>query len=179
MKQLATLAVAIGVLVASLPAAAAPISVLFVGNSYTFGRVDPVLSYNAANVRDLTQPQGPLVNGTGGAPFTNLNGTNSYPVDPVTGLAAIDPSTGLPFDSYSPHSQTQEWGGVAGIFKQMTVQAGLDYDVALSTRNAASLRGHLLNSATSNWDLRGNMASQTWGKVVLQEQSDEPLLRQA
>ena len=31
-----------------------PISVLFVGNSYTFGRLDPVLSYNAANVRDLT-----------------------------------------------------------------------------------------------------------------------------
>ena len=182
MKHLATLAVALGALgavVASLPAAAAPISVLFVGNSYTFGRVDPVLSYNAANVRDLTQPQGPLVNGTGGAPFTNLNGTNSSPVDPVTGLAAIDPSTGLPFDSYSPHSQTQEWGGVAGIFKQMTVQAGLDYDVALSTRNAATLRGHLINGAGANWDMRGNMASQTWGKVVLQEQSDEPLLRQA
>ena len=25
---------------------AAPISILFVGNSYTFGRVDPVMSYN-------------------------------------------------------------------------------------------------------------------------------------
>ncbi len=31
-----------------------PISILFVGNSYTFGRVDPVMSYNAANVHDLT-----------------------------------------------------------------------------------------------------------------------------
>src|SRR6185436_8373920 len=30
--------------------------VLFVGNSYTFGRVDPVMSYNAANVADLTYP---------------------------------------------------------------------------------------------------------------------------
>ena len=29
-------------------AAAAPSSVLFVGNSYTFGRVDPVMSYNTA-----------------------------------------------------------------------------------------------------------------------------------
>ncbi|MEO6663109.1 MAG: PEP-CTERM sorting domain-containing protein, partial [Rubrivivax sp.] len=28
------------------------------------------------------------------------------------------------------------------------------------------------------WDLRGNIASQTWGKVVLQEQSDESLPRQ-
>lgn len=37
-------------------ASAAPVSVLFVGNSYTFGRVDPVMSYNTANVRDLTHP---------------------------------------------------------------------------------------------------------------------------
>jgi len=151
---------------------ATPISVLFVGNSYTFARVDPVLTYNAANVRDLTQPQGPLRTDTLGAPFTNLTGTNSYPV------GSINPSTGLPFDSYSPHSQTQGWGGVAGIFKQLTVQAGLDYDVALSTRNAASLRGHMLNTANSNWDMRGNIGSQTWDKVVLQEQSDEPLTRQ-
>src|SRR5438309_2049342 len=28
--------------------------VLFVGNSFTFGRVDPVMSYNTANVTDLT-----------------------------------------------------------------------------------------------------------------------------
>ena len=59
MKCLATLAFAV---VAASPAAAAPISILFVGNSYTFGRLDPVLTYNAANVRDLTKPQGPLVN---------------------------------------------------------------------------------------------------------------------
>ena len=167
-------------LAATLQAEAAPVSVLFVGNSYTFARLDPVLSYNAANVRDLTRPQGPLNGGrdpalafTTGAPFTNLTGTNSYPV------GTINPTNSQPFDSYSPHSQTQGWSGVAGIFKQMTVQAGLDYDVALSTRNAASLRGHFLNTANSNWDLRGNIASQTWGKVVLQEQSDEPLARQS
>lgn len=124
-------------------AAAAPSSVLFVGNSYTFGRVDPVMSYNTANVRDLTA-----------AMFvTNPSGSNAF----------------------EPHP----WGGVAGIFKQFTVQAGLDYDVALSTRNAASLRGHLLNSNPANWDLRGNIGSQTWSQVVLQEQSDEPLTRRA
>ncbi|MDP1535545.1 MAG: hypothetical protein Q8L92_18370, partial [Rubrivivax sp.] len=144
-------------------AATVPISVLFVGNSYTFGRVDPVLSYNAANVRDLTRPQGPLNGGrdpalafTTGAAFTNLTGTNSYPA------GTINAATGLPFTSYSPHTQTQAWGGVPGIFKQMTVQAGLDYDVALSTRNAATLRGHFLNTANSNWNLRGNITSQSW-----------------
>ena len=122
-------------------ALADPVSVLFVGNSYTFGRVDPVMSYNAANVRDLTYPMWQA----------NPVGTNAF----------------------EPHP----WGGVPGIFKQLTMQAGLDYDVALSTRNAASLRGHMLNSNPAAWDLRGNIGSQTWSKVVLQEQSDEPLAR--
>ncbi len=120
---------------------AAPTSILFVGNSFTFGRVDPVLSYNASNVRDMT-----------------------------AAMAATNPTGSRP---YEPHP----WGGVAGIFKQFTVQAGLDYDVALSTRNAASLRGHFLNTNPAGWDLRGNIASQTWNQVVLQEQSDEPLTR--
>jgi hypothetical protein len=124
-------------------AQAAPTSILFVGNSYTFGRVDPVMSYNAANVRDLT------------AAMEAVNNTGS--------------------NAFEPHP----WGGVAGIFKQFTVQAGLDYDVALSTRNAASLRGHFLNTNAADWDLRGNIGSQRWDQMVLQEQSDEPLTRRA
>jgi hypothetical protein len=169
MKRLVTLTLAA---VATLPAVAAPISILFVGNSYTFGRLNPVLTYNAANVRDLTQPQGPLVVGsTSSTPkFSDVTGTNSY------GPGMINPATGLQGNSFSPHSQTVAWGGVPGIFKQLTVQAGLDYDVALTTRNAATLRGHLLNTANStNWDLRGNIRSQRWDRMVLQEQSDEAL----
>jgi hypothetical protein len=166
-------------LAAPLPSLAAdPVSVLFVGNSYTFGRVDPVLTYNAANVSDLTRPQGPLNGGrdpalpfTTGAPFTNLTGTNSYP----TGTAI----SGVTQTSYSPHYASStaagSWGGVPGIFKQLTVEAGLNYDVSLSTRNAATLRGHYLNTANSNWDLQGNLRTQSWNKVVLQEQSDEAL----
>lgn len=126
---------------APVAAEAAPTKVLFVGNSYTFGRLDPVMSYNAANVHDLTYAMW----------LDNPAGSNAF----------------------EPHP----WGGVAGIFKQLTVQAGLDYDVSLSARNAASLRGHFLNTNPAGWDLRGNIASQTWDKVVLQEQSDEPLAR--
>ncbi len=136
----------LALLVAATAAGAAlcdPVSVLFVGNSYTFGRVDPVMSYNIANVRDLTNPMW----------LANPAGSNAF----------------------EPHP----WSGVPGIFKQFTVQAGLDYDVALSTRNAASLRGHMLNSNPAGWDMRGNIGSQTWSKVVLQEQSDEPLERRA
>jgi PEP-CTERM motif len=191
MNRLATLALAV---TAALPAAADPISILFVGNSYTFGRLDPVLTYNAANVRDLTRPQGdlqavdptkgtdpklpvssnnPIPNYTG-APFTNVFGTNSYP------LGMNNPNTGVQGNSYSPHTKNNSWGGVAGIFKQLTEQvtgsAYVEYDVALSTRNAATLRGHFLNTANStNWDLRGNISSQSWDKMILQEQSDEAL----
>ncbi len=127
-----------------LAAHAAPVDVLFVGNSYTFGRVDPVMSYNAANVTDLTAP-------SRGGTFIDTRGSNGF----------------------EPHP----WGGVPGIFKQLTVQAGLDYNVSLSTRNAASLRGHFLNSNPAGWDLRGNIGLQAWDQVVLQEQSDEPLAR--
>lgn len=144
LKNLA-LAVTLGVAIGT-PAWSEPMSVLFVGNSYTFGRVDPVMSYNTANVRDLTAP-------VPGTSFANTAGSNAF----------------------EPHP----WGGVPGIFKQLAVQAGLDVDVAISTRNAASLRGHMLNTNPAGWDLRGNIGSQTWTKVVLQEQSDEPLARRA
>ncbi len=129
--------------------AADPVRLLFVGNSYTFGRVDPVLSYNAGAVHDLTA----------GFNLASPTGTNSYP--------AGTPNQGW----FEPHP----WGGVPGIFKRMTDQAGLNYDVSLSTRNAASLRGQFLNTANAAWDLRGNVASQTWDTVVLQEQSDAAL----
>lgn len=135
----AALAASVLAVTATPAALAAPIDILFVGNSYTFGRVDPVMRYNAANVHDLT-----------------------------AGFYAANPTGANPWE---PHP----WGGIAGIFKQFTVQKGLDYDVSISTRNAASLRGHFLNTANAAWDLRDNVASQKWDVVVLQEQSDAAL----
>jgi VCBS repeat-containing protein len=123
--------------------------VLFVGNSATFARIDPAMSYNtydaATNpfgVHDLTSP-------ANGGTFTNLTGANLY----------------------EPHP----WGGVAGLFDRFADQVGLGYDVSLSTRNAATLKGHYLNSSAAGWDMRGNIASQKWELVVLQDQTDEPL----
>jgi hypothetical protein len=130
---------------AALPCVAAPPQILFVGNSYTFGRVDPVMSYNAAAVDDLTRPRpnDPDPN------FTETAGTRPW----------------------EPHP----WGGVPGIFKRFAVQAGVEVEVSLSTRNAASLRGHFLNTANADWDLRGNIAKRAWDVVVIQEQSDAAL----
>lgn len=137
MKRLAFLALA----AASLcpPAHADPIKILFVGNSYTFGRLDPVMGYNAAKVHDLT-----------------------------AGFQAVNPTGTNPWE---PHP----WGGVPGIFKQFTDEVGLNYDVSISARNAASLRGQFLDAANSDWKLRENVATQQWGVVVLQEQSDAAL----
>ncbi len=146
------LALALVTSLASLagPALAAdPVKILFVGNSYTFGRVDPVLSYNAGAVHDLTA----------GFNAVNPSGTNSFPLGTVGQ------------GSFEPHP----WGGVPGIFKKMTDEAGMNYDVSLSTRNAASLRGQFLDTANSDWKLRENVATQKWDSVVLQEQSDAAL----
>ena len=123
----------------SSAAMADPIAILFVGNSYTFGRLDPVMSYNNANVHDLT------------AAFNAVSSAGSNP--------------------WEPHP----WGGVPGIFKKFTDESGLAYDVSISARNAATLRGQFLNTANAAWDLRGNVALQVWNTVVLQEQSDAAL----
>ena len=139
-------------------APAPPVKMLFVGNSYTFARVAPALQYNSANVKDLT------------AAFNAIDptGTNSFPVGSgIPPTPCADNTTGC----FEPHN----WGGVPGIFKRLTDQAGLNYDVSLSTRNAATLRGQFLNTANANWDMRSNIASQKWDVVVLQAQSDEPL----
>jgi hypothetical protein len=142
MRKLGVLAAALAVHGAAL---AAPTTILFVGNSYTFGRVDPVMSYNSDNVDDLTRPRPDLP----GEPFTVTTGTRPW----------------------EPHP----WGGVPGIFKQLADEAGVEFDVSISARNAASLRGHFLNTANANWDLRGNIGKRKWDIVVLQEQSDAAL----
>lgn len=123
--------------------------VLFVGNSATFARADPVMGYNTwdaetnpGGVHDLTSPDR-------GGTFTNYTGVNLY----------------------EPH----DWGGVAGLVDAFADQVGLGYDISLSTRNAATLRGHYLNSSQGGWDMRGNIASDAWDLVVLQDQTDEPL----
>jgi hypothetical protein len=130
---------------AAFAACAEPTAILFVGNSYTFGRVDPVMSYNAPQVDDMTRPRPDLPDPN----FTDTTGTRAW----------------------EPHP----WGGVPGVFKALADQAGVEVTVAMSARNAATLRGHFLNTANADWDLRGNIAKRKWDVVVLQEQSDAPL----
>lgn len=139
-----------------------PVHILFVGNSYTFGRVAPAMQYNNANVTDMT------------AGFNAISpATNSYPLGSGIEPAPCVVTTTTGIGCFEP----KPWGGVPGIFKALTDQAELNYVVSLSTRNAATLRGHFLNTGDDKWDLRGNIASKKWDVVVLQGQSDEPLPR--
>ena len=145
MKPFLTMAITLASLAAATSALAASQSILFVGNSYTFGRIDPVMTYNKDNIDDLTRPRpdDPDPN------FTETAGTRAW----------------------EPHP----WGGVPGIFKQLADQAGIEFDVSMSARNAATLRGHFLNTANADWDLRGNIAKKKWDIVLIQEQSDAAL----
>jgi hypothetical protein len=92
-------------------------NILFVGNSYTHGSFEPLLSYNSAAITDA--------NGTG-------------------------------------------YGGVPGIFKKLTVSAGLNYNVTIEAVSSQTLAWHHANKA-------GVVFQPQWHQVFLQELSTGPL----
>ena len=125
LRGLARLVVlAVGALVCAPWAFASSIHILFVGNSFTNGRYDPVRLYNASNVHDLNC----LTIATCSA--AELPPTPFPPPIPM-----------LPLPTTNTLSEYGPYGGIPGIFKQFTVEAGLDYDVSLDTISAATLLG--------------------------------------
>ncbi|CAM2971615.1 hypothetical protein [Rariglobus hedericola] len=60
------------------------------------------------------------------------------------------------------------YGGVPGIFKKLTDQAGLDYGVTIEAVSSQTFSYHLANRATI-------IADPKWNVVVLQENSTRPL----
>lgn len=59
-------------------------------------------------------------------------------------------------------------GGVPGVFKKLSAQAGLDYGVTIEAVSAQTLAYHLANKAAV-------IADPKWSHVVLQENSTRPL----
>lgn len=59
-------------------------------------------------------------------------------------------------------------GGIPGIFKKLTVQAGLSFNVCLETASGQTLGWHASNRTAI-------IGQATWNAVVLQEQSTTPL----
>jgi hypothetical protein len=171
------LAVAVGLTaaVASVPASADPIQILFVGNSYTHGRYDPALNYNA---------------GAGNATGTNAVHDLLCPTTPCTGVegvAPVNPTSGntpggslsgqLAYLQANPSSQYTEvgpFGGVAGVFLQMTKEAGLNYNVSLIAVSSATLTGYANNTGNEAGDL-ALIDNPKFTQVVLQDQTFDPL----
>ncbi len=139
---------------AAISAAAAPTRILFVGNSFTHGRYDPVRLYNAANVTDLN--------------CVDLSTCSAAEQPPVP---FPPPVPMLPLPTATQLSEYGPYGGIPGLFKQFTVEAGLDYDVALDTISAATL----LNGFYKQKSRLALIADPAWDIVVLQEQSFLPL----
>jgi hypothetical protein len=153
-------------------------NILFVGNSYTHGRYDPALNYNAGAasnpsndvVHDLLCP------GTG---TTCGSGVEAVaPVVPTTGNTPGGSLAGqLGYLSSTPSAQYTEvgpFGGVAGIFLQLTKEAGLNYNVSLIAVSSATLTGYANNTGSEAGDLP-LIENSKYSQVVLQDQSFQPL----
>jgi hypothetical protein len=156
-------------------ALAQDVNILFVGNSYTHGRYQPVLGYNA---------------GPGNAPGDNVVHDLLCPSLPCTGAEAgpqVTPTTlntpggtltdKLNYLQANPNSQYNEvgpYGGVAGIFLQFTEEAGLHYNVSLIAVSSATLTGYANNTGSEAGDL-SLIENSKYSKVVLQDQSFQPL----
>ncbi len=164
------------------PAAAqsSDINILFVGNSFTHGRYDPALNYNAgaANspgdslVHDLLCPSltasGACSSGAGAV----------APVIPTSSNTPGGTLAGqLGYLQANPSAQYTEPGpfaGVAGVFLQFTKEAGLHYNVSLVAVSSATLTGYLNNTGSEAGDLP-LIANSKWNQVVLSDQSFRPL----
>jgi hypothetical protein len=160
---------------AARPAAADAINILFVGNSLTHGRYDPALNYNA---------------GPGDAPGNNVVHDllcPSLPCNGVEGVAPLVPTTAntpggtlagqLTYLQGNPSAQYTEvgpFGGVAGIFLQLTKEAGLSYNVSLIAVSSATLTGYANNTGNEAGDLP-LIENSKYSRVVLQDQTFQPL----
>jgi len=164
---------------ASAQSAGSPVEILFLGNSFTHGRYNPALNYNA---------------GPGNATNSNLvhdllcpSLTAGVCTSGVEAVTAVTPTTvntpggslaeQLAFLQSNPSAQLTEpgpFGGVAGVFLQFTKEAGLHYNVSLMTVSSATLTGWLNNKGSEAGDLP-QIASARWDHVVMQDQSFRPL----
>ncbi len=112
--------VSIGILFsAQIALAQNPVTILFVGNSFTYGAIATAQNYNSDKVTDE--------NGSG-------------------------------------------YGGVPGIFKQFTLQRGLNYDVHIEAVSGQSLQYHFENKAAI-------IGQSKWDTVVLQGLSTEATIQ--
>ena len=153
-------------------AAEAPVNILFVGNSFTHGRYEPVRTYNAGfgtdAVHDLLCPS--LAACSSAEQGSQIDPAETPP--PGTTLSAQ-----LAYLQANPSLQYNEpgpYGGIPGIFFQFTREARLHYSVSVVAVSSATLTGYLNNTGNEEGDLP-LIEGTAWDMVVLQDQSFRPL----
>jgi hypothetical protein len=156
-------------------ARAQDIKILFVGDSFTHGRYQPVLGYNAGPgnatgdslVHDLLCPSLPCT-GRKAGPQVTPTAANTPGGTLSNQLSYLRANRGSRYNEVGPY------GGVAGIFLQFTKDAGLHYTVSLIAVSSATLTGYANNKGREAGILPLIESSQ-FSRVVLQEQSSQPL----
>ena len=153
-------------------AEAPPINILFIGNSFTHGRYEPVRTYNggfgANDVHDL-------LCSSPAACSSAEQGTQVDPAKtPPPGATLAAQLADLQANPSLQYNEPGPYGGVAGIFLQFTREAHLNYSVSLIAVSSATLTGYLNNTGNEKGDLP-LIEGTAWDKVVMQDQSFRPL----
>ena len=151
------------------------VNILFVGNSYTHGRYDPVLNYNAgpgdapgnSTVHDLLCPSLPCTGAEAGPQVTPT--TANTPGGSLSGQLSY-----LQANPSSQYNEVGPYSGVSGIFLQFTKDAGLNYNVSVVAVSSATLTGYA-NNTGSEAGILPLIESSKYNQVVLQDQSFQPL----
>jgi hypothetical protein len=170
--RLAAALLTVPAIVLCVPArAAARINILFIGNSFTHGRYNPVRpchgGFEKNDVHDLLCPS--PANCTAAEQRRQRDPSKRPP--PGTLQQQLEHLMANPSARYG---EPGPFGGVPGIFLQFTRDAGLDYSVSVIAVSSASLTGYLNNKGRESGAFRLIEAA-PWDAVVLQDQSFRPL----
>ena len=163
--------------VAGLPTSV--LHVLFVGDSFTHGRYDPVRRFAGGydvgpgaiagpHVHALLCPSAAGCDAAEAVAPTDPNQL-SYPAGDDTLLAKLDDLTA---DTAAQYAEAGPFGGVPGIVLRLSQEAGVRLDVSILAVSASTLGGRNIGGNRANAAL---VESARWDRVVLQDQSSQPL----
>ena len=155
------------------------IHVLFVGDSFTHGRYDPVRRFAGGydtgpgavvgpHVHDLLCPSAAGCDAAEAVAPTDPDRFN-YPAGDDTLLAKLDYLTA---NTAAQYAETGPFGGVPGIVLRLSQEARVRLDVSILAVSASTLGGKNIGGNKANAAL---IESARWDRVVLQDQSSQPL----
>jgi hypothetical protein len=155
------------------------VNILFVGNSYTYGKYDPVRNYMSGydtGPGAVTTPHvHDLLCSSAASCSTAEKVAPVVPSQanpPIPGATVTDQLNYLNTNSSKQYGESGPFGGIPGVFLKMTQEAGLNYNVSIMAVSSATLYGtSFLANATNS----ATIGSSTWDKVVLQDQTFLPL----